>query len=198
MLDFLKNLFRKRFPRDPTDRDVAQEKLRFIEERNVAAQRQAQFTLRESEARKTAMLETALDAIITIDQEGKIIEFNPAAEKTFGYSRDDVLGRQIVDLIIPPSLRARHVQGLAHYLATGEGPVLNKRIEMPALHADGSEFWVELAITRIDAAGPALFTAYIRDITERKWTERPARCHPNPGSVVDAGGRCARHLAGSL
>lgn len=108
------------------------------------------------------------DCIISIDHEGKIIEFNPVAEKLFGYRRAQVIGKQIADLIIPPSLRERHRRGLAHYLATGEGPVLDKRIEMPALRADGSEFQVELAISRVPIEGPPIFTAYLRDISERR------------------------------
>jgi PAS domain S-box-containing protein len=143
--------------------------------RDVTAQRQAQLALRQSEARKTAILDTALDCIITIDHEGKVVEFNPAAERTFGYKRGDVLGRQMAELIIPTTLREKHRRGLAHYLATGVGPVLDKRIEMSALRADGTEFPVELAITRISAEGPPLFTAYLRDITERKRAEQASR-----------------------
>jgi PAS domain S-box-containing protein len=143
--------------------------------RDVTGQRQAQLALRQSEARKTAILDTALDCIITIDHEGKVVEFNPAAERTFGYRRADVLGRQMAELIVPPPLREQYRRGLAHYLATGAGPVLDKRIEMPALRADGTEFPVELAITRISAEGPPLFTAYLRDITERKRAEQAAR-----------------------
>ena len=127
--------------------------------------------LRESEARKRAILESALDCIISIDHEGKIIEFNPAAEKTFGYTRDAAMGREMAELIIPPSLRQQHRRGLAHYLATGEGPVLGKRIEITAMRADGSEFPVELAITPIHLGQHPVFTASIRDITERKRAE---------------------------
>ncbi len=125
-----------------------------------------------SEARQAAILATALDAIITIDHEGRAVEFNPAAERMFGYAKDDVRGRDIGDLIVPPGLREVHQRGMAHYLATGEGPVLGKRIEMPALRADGSEFPVELAITRIPTDGPPLFTAYLRDISEPKRAEQ--------------------------
>src|SRR4051812_38143330 len=92
--------------------------------------------LRASDALKTAILEMALDAIITINHEGKLLEFNPAAERIFGYHRDDVIGQELATLIIPPYLRESHRHGLAHYLATGEGPVLNQRIEMPGLRAD--------------------------------------------------------------
>src|SRR5215471_309606 len=143
--------------------------------RDVAEQRQAQLALRRSEARKAAILDTALDCILTIDHEGKVVEFNPAAERTFGYRRADVLGRQMAELIVPPPLREQYRRGLAHYLATGEGPVLNQRLEMPALRSDGTEFPVELAITRISAEGPPLFTAYLRDITERKRAEQASR-----------------------
>ena len=126
--------------------------------------------LRESEALKTAILNSAIDGVITIDHEGKVIEFNPAAEKTFGRARAEVLGREIDELIIPTHLRERHRQGLARCLATGEGPILDKRIEMPALRADGSFFPIELAISRIAGKTPA-FAAYIRDLTDRKFAE---------------------------
>jgi PAS domain S-box-containing protein len=143
--------------------------------RDVTEHRQAQIALRQSEARKTAMLDTALDAVITIDHEGKIVEFNPAAERTFGYRRTDVLGRRMADLIVPSPFREKHYRGLAHCLATGEGPVLDQRLEWTALRASGAEFPVELTITRISAEGPPLFTAYLRDITDRKRAEQAAR-----------------------
>lgn len=126
----------------------------------------------ESEARKTAMFDTALDCIISIDHKGTITEFNAAAEKTFGHSRSDVLGRELATVIIPPELREAHRRGLAHYLATGEGPVLDKRIEVTAIRAGGDEFPVELSITRIPIGGAPQFTAYLRDITERKNAEQ--------------------------
>ena len=129
----------------------------------------AEDSRRRQEARVTAILDTALDCIITIDAQGHVLEFNPAAERTFGYRRADVLGRELSTLIIPESLRAEHHRGLAHYLATGEGPVLGKRIELPAMRADGTEFQVELAITRIATDGPPIFTAYLREISDRVW-----------------------------
>src|SRR5438270_9289134 len=85
----------------------------------------------ESEARTAAILEAALDCIISIDHEGRVIEFNPAAERTFGYRRSEVLGRELAECIVPPRLRDAHRQGLARYLTTGEGTVLGRRIEMP-------------------------------------------------------------------
>ena len=136
---------------------------------------QAEQELRESEAVHRAVLETALDCIVTIDQDSRICEFNPAAERTFGHRRTDVMGHDMADLLIPAGLRDAHRQGLTHYLATGQGPVLNRRIEVTARHADGREFPVELAITRIPTDGPALFTAYLRDISERQESERLLR-----------------------
>src|SRR6266481_4095027 len=129
---------------------------------------QADASLRQSEARKAAILASALDSIVTIDHEGRITEFNPAAERTFGYRRDGVMGKHLADVMIPRSLREEHRRGLARYLATGEARVLGRRIEMTAVRAGGSEFPVELAITRIPLDGPPSFTGYLRDITERK------------------------------
>jgi PAS domain S-box-containing protein len=137
--------------------------------------RQEESELRRIEVRKATILDSALDCIVTIDHEGHITEFNPAAERTFGYSRHEVLGRSMVDVIIPPSLREKHRQGFAHYLATGDARVLGRRIEMTALRADGSEFPVELAITRTPLDGPPSFTGYLRDITERKRAEQEIR-----------------------
>jgi PAS domain S-box-containing protein len=140
--------------------------------RDVTEQRRAEQELRSSEARKSAVLQTALDCIITMDHQGRVVEFNPAAEKTFGYRRADIVGQELCELIVPPGFRDRHRQGLSHYLATGEGPVLGKRLELSAMRADGSELPVEVSITRNSEEGPAIFTAYLRDITEAKRSER--------------------------
>jgi PAS domain S-box-containing protein len=110
--------------------------------------------LKRSEARKAAILDSALDCIVTIDCEGCITEFNPAAERTFGYRRDEVVGKPLADVIIPPSLREKHRRGLARYLATGAAQMIGSRVEMTAVRADGSEFPVELAISRIPLDGP--------------------------------------------
>ncbi len=133
---------------------------------------QEERELQRSEARKAAILESALDCIVMIDHEGCITEFNPAAEHTFGYRRDEVVGKHMADVIIPPSLREKHRHGFARYLATGEARVLGKRIEMTAVRADGSVFPVELAITRIPLEGAPSFTGYLRDITESKRVEQ--------------------------
>ena len=130
--------------------------------------RRAGGQLRESEALKGAILESALDCVVTITDESRIVEWNPAAERTFGYPRETALGQPLAELIIPPEFRERHHEGLARYLATGEGPVLGKRIELEALRADGSRLPVELAITAAHVENKTHFTAYLRDITERK------------------------------
>ena len=144
---------------------------RLMEERLGEEERE----LKRSEVRKAAIVDSALDCIVTIDHEGRISEFNPAAEHTFGYRRDQVLGKHLADIIIPPSLREKHRQGFARYLATGEARVLGKRIEMTAVRADGSEFPVEVAITRIPLEGPPSFTGYLRDITEHKRARQELR-----------------------
>jgi PAS domain S-box-containing protein len=125
----------------------------------------------ESEVRKSSILDTALDSIVTSDHRGTIREFNPAAEATFGYRKEDVIGRQMVDLIIPPRYRVAHLKGMERYLTTGEAHVLGRRIEINAMRSDGTEFPVELAIVRVPLPGPPFFTAYIRDLTERKRLE---------------------------
>jgi two-component system cell cycle sensor histidine kinase/response regulator CckA len=128
-----------------------------------------------AEAQAKAVLEAALDAVITIDHEGRILEFNPAAEAMFDHARSDVLGASMAELLIPPSLRADHHRGFERYLAGGEGKILGKRIEMSALRADGSEFPIEIAISRVAVDGPAVFTGYVRDITEQRRSEHQVR-----------------------
>jgi len=172
---------------DELDRQVAQraaelataneELKKELAERGLVEERlgQEERELKRSEVRKAAIVDSALDCIVTIDHEGCITEFNPAAEDTFGYRRDEVLGKHLADVVIPPSLREKHRRGFARYLATGEARVLGKRIEMTAVRADGSEFPVELAITRIPLEGPPSFTGYLRDITERNRARQELR-----------------------
>jgi two-component system CheB/CheR fusion protein len=127
------------------------------------------------EAINRSILDSALDCIIAMDSKGIVREFNPAAERVFGYRRAEAVGQELASLIIPEHLRDQHRKGLAHYLKTGSCPVLNRRIEINALRRDGSEITVELAITPIDVDGSPFFTAYLRDITERKRGEDARR-----------------------
>ncbi|MBA2689553.1 MAG: EAL domain-containing protein [Burkholderiales bacterium] len=128
----------------------------------------AEAALFDSEALKTGILESALDCIITIDDQGRILDFNPAAERTFSYRRAEVMGKSLAETIVPPALRGAHTDGMALYRRTGEGNVLGKRIEVTAMRADGCEFPVELAVTPVRIKGQTVFTAYLRDITEKK------------------------------
>jgi PAS domain S-box-containing protein len=130
-----------------------------------------------------AILDSALDCIITMDATGRVREFNPAAERVFGYRRDQVVGRELAELIIPERMRAQHRRGLAHYLRTEEGPVLGRRIEINALRRDGSEILVELAITAFKIEGSPFFTAYLRDVTERKRGEEASR---RLGAIIES------------
>jgi PAS domain S-box-containing protein len=140
------------------------------------AQRRAEESddiLRESEARTRAIFESALDALITMDAEDRIQDFNPAAEQMFGYRRSEAIGRTLAELILPPQLRERHKEGLRTYLETGEATVLGSRIQMPALRADGKKISIELSITVTKrSTRPPFFTAHLRDISERLQAER--------------------------
>jgi PAS domain S-box-containing protein len=127
------------------------------------------------EERHAAILEAALDCIITIDDRGRVLEFNRAAEETFGYSAEDVVGREMAELIIPPTIIGDHRRGLARYLETGDARILGRRLEIVAKRADGSEFPVELTVTRIGLPGQPVFTGFVRDITERKQAEAELR-----------------------
>lgn len=118
-----------------------------------------------------ALLDHALDAVIVADREGRIVTWNPRAEQLFGWSRNEVLGRELADTIVPPSLREAHRRGFERYLATGEGPVLNRLIELPARRRDGTEISVEIAITPVRLGHTVIFSAFVRDISERKRIE---------------------------
>lgn len=122
-----------------------------------------------SERRKSAVMEAALDCIITIDASGRIVEFNPAAEETFGYLKEDIIGLDMAELIIPPSFRDQHHNGLKKQLAGGGSSIMDTRIETTAMRSDSTEFPVELTITRIELESETLFTAYLRDITVNRY-----------------------------
>lgn len=122
-----------------------------------------------------ALLETALDCIISMDADGQIIEFNPAAERVFGHTRAEAVGRELAELIIPEPLRDQHRAGLRRFLESGEGPVLGKRLQVNALRADGTQILVELAITVVRVDDEPIFTAYLRDITDRTRGEEASR-----------------------
>jgi PAS domain S-box-containing protein len=133
----------------------------------------AEQGVRESDARKTAILNAAFDCIVTMDGEGNIVEVNAATETTFGYSAEEMVGRELAELMIPPGkLREEHRRGLRRYMGTGASRIVGHPVELTAMRADGSTFPVELAVTRPDLPGPALFCGYLRDVTERRRAER--------------------------
>lgn len=128
-----------------------------------------------SEALNAAIIAAALDCIIAIDEAGNVVEFNPAAEATFGYRRAEAIGRPIVELIVPPSLRQRHVDGFSRYLKGGEPRILGRRIEIEGMRANGEVFPVELTITEVSVPERRIFTAHLRDITVRRANEAEIR-----------------------
>ena len=124
--------------------------------------------LRKSEAMKAAIINSALDCVIVIDEESRVIGFNPMAEKTFGYSAAEAMGQRIGELIVPPHVRAQHEGGFKRYLTTGEALVLGRRVEVEGLRKDGGIIPVELAITEVKTESARLFTAYLRDLTQAR------------------------------
>jgi len=168
---------------------------------DVTERRRAEEALRASERRTRAILDGAQDAFVSIDVEGRITDWNPEAERTFGHPRAEVVGRPLGQLIIPDRLRASHDRGMARLLATGEPSVLGRRLELPARHRDGHEFPVEMTISMArDDAGTSLH-AFLHDISERKDAEAalahqalhdPLTGLPNRALLLD---RLARSLA---
>ena len=138
-------------------------------EREIAEARAAELSA--GEARHRAILAAALDGVVTIDQDGHVTYLNAAAERIFGYRADQVLGRELADAFLPPSAREAHRRGLTRYLATGQTRVMDQRIEVTAMRADGSEFPAELTVTRAGLPGAPAFIGYVRDITERQRAE---------------------------
>ena len=145
----------------------------------------------EAATRHRAVLDTALDAVITIDAAGVITGWNPQAEAVFGWRASEILGRTLSGVIIPPQYRDAHDRGLAHFLATGEGPILGRRIEITALHKAGREFPVELTATSVRLGDTWLFSAFVRDITDRKRLEEQLR----QAQKMEAVGRLAGGVA---
>ena len=144
---------------------------------DITKRKQAWDSLGESEARKRAIMQAALDGIITIDHEGRILELNSAAEKIFALSQAKLVGESVLEMI-PSSFKLWFQHGLANSFAGGKGPIQGSRIEMPALRSDGSQFSAEFTITPISLEGSPMFTLYIRDITQRKHAEAELRALP--------------------
>ncbi|ATX81163.1 PAS domain S-box-containing protein/HDIG domain-containing protein [Mariprofundus ferrinatatus] len=115
----------------------------------------------------SAIIDNARNAFVSMDIQGKILDWNPKAERLFGFSHDEAVGRNLTETIIPPELRDAHTAGLKHYLETGEHKVLNQHVEINALHKNGSIVPVELTIVPTESDDEPIFIAFIRDLTER-------------------------------
>ncbi len=154
--------------RDSTGRVIGASKVA----RDITERKRSQAARRLSEARNSAVLRSALDCIIMVNHEGAILEWNPAAERTFGFSRASALGQILHELILPPDYLKQNRNAIRDFLALEEVALLNQRIEIPARHADGHEMLVEFAVTQVPVEGPPLFTAFMRDLTEQRANER--------------------------
>jgi two-component system sensor histidine kinase/response regulator len=139
------------------------------------ALRQAKYLAEESEKRTRLIVDSAYDAYVAMDANGLIIDWNRQAELIFGWPREEAINRPLHELIIPLSYRAAHVAGVQNFLATGKGPLLNRRVEVPAVRRDGSEFPVEITVSPIRYGSEWIFSAFLHDITERKQAEAELR-----------------------
>jgi PAS domain S-box-containing protein len=143
--------------------------------RDITERKVAERELRTSESRKAAILRASLEGIVTIDADSRILAFNPAAERVFGWTEAEAVGADLAELVIPPRFHEAHRAGMARYLATGEGPFLNRRLELPARRKDGSEILIELTITALDGTAQPTFTGFLRDVTASKAAEDALR-----------------------
>lgn len=141
----------------------------------VPADMVARHEKQASESRLKAIVQGALDAVVTMDRTGHVVEWNPRAEMIFGYSRDEAVGRLLTELIIPVHFREAHATGMQRFLSTGEQEILGRRIEITALRKNGTEFPVELTVIPLHLGQQVLFSSFIRDISERKESESALR-----------------------
>ena len=142
---------------------------------DISDRKKALRQLEIAEYKSRLILDSALDAVVTIDAAGRITDWNKQAENIFGWSKDEIAGKKLSDTIIPQSFRMDHETGLKNFLVTGHGSILNRRLEVMALHRDGFEFPIELTVTPVQVEGEWTFTAFIRDLTERQVTEEALR-----------------------
>ena len=142
--------------------------------------------LRASEIRKALILDSAIDCILTADHEGRVIEFNAAARRLFGYSRSEILGREVADTIVPPALRDELRRCLRNFVLTGESSELGRRREATAMRADGSLVPVEVVVVPAYVKGRVILTAYIRDLSDRRRGERLAAARQRATQALTA------------
>jgi PAS domain S-box-containing protein len=157
-------------------RDAEGKVLRFVgTSTDIEDVKRSQENLRRAEERTRLIIDTALDAVITMDVQGTISSWNKQAEVVFGWSNSEAIGQQLSEMIIPEPQRAAHVRGLRHFLASGEGPILRRRIQVTAVRRSGAEFPVELEIVPMRLGSDWVFSAFIRDITDSKRAEEKIR-----------------------
>ncbi|MBF0422810.1 MAG: response regulator [Magnetococcales bacterium] len=142
--------------------------------------------VRESEIRHRAILDTALDAIVSIDGQSRVLEFNPAAEMMFGHDKEAILGRMVTETIVPPELQEQHLAGVKRFLETGREKRLTQRFETVSMHADGHRIDTDIAITFVATSSGEFFTAYLRDITDKKLQERRERQLHQTQAIINA------------
>jgi PAS domain S-box-containing protein len=140
-------------------------------EQEIRTRQEAEADARNAWARNDAILDVALDCVILMDESGHIVQFNPAAERTFGYTAAEAVGTELAELIVPADERGAHRAGLARYLASGQTADLSRRLELSAVRKGGERFPVEVAIAPISSEGSSMFAGYMRDITERRNAE---------------------------
>ncbi len=139
--------------------------------KNITARKIAEKEIENSEKRLKTFIHSGPDAVVVINENQEILEWNPRAQTIFGYTAAEVMGSSLSETIIPPQYREAHNRGMANFLKTGEGPVLNKTIEITALHKKGHEFYINLSISNVKLEGQWIFIAFLSDITERKKTK---------------------------
>jgi len=155
--------------------------------RDITERKKAEALLRLSEERRRLIVETALSAFVAMDSQGKIVDWNRQAELIFGWPREEAMGQPMIDLIVPPEHREEHTRGVQRFLATGDGPMLNRRIETVALHRDGHQVPVELTIAPLQWSNRYTFNAFIQDISMRKHAEEDIRKRTDELAAANAG-----------
>jgi PAS domain S-box-containing protein len=141
---------------------------------DITRRKEAEKQLKESKDRFREILDTAQEAFVAMNSDGEVTAWNRAAEETFGWPSEKVIGRRLADVIVPERYREAHWRGLEKFRKTGKGPIMNKRIELMALHRDGREIPVEMTVAPVRVRGGFSFNAFMHDISERKQVEQEA------------------------
>ena len=179
---------------------------------DITDRKRAQKELEESQAHSRMIIETAGDAYVAIDAKGIVIDWNRKAEETFGWLADEAMGSSLTELIVPEEHRVVHQEALEHCVRTGQGPILNKRIEVAALHKNGLTFPAEMTVWATRSGEELQFNAFISDISKKRWAEDQLReseeqfrnlfeqsndaiiVHTTDGQILDVNQRCVEML----